>query len=187
MGSSKPKQVLGKTNNKETSGQTGTIKRAITTLAPTLLALGKRQVSIFHQQWEVKSWAHSSKRRGTWKLQAGLRARASLHDQHQRPCWSWKNKLEVSSVPRCYRARNSLFWKNISQRAPHPLGSRQCCAGLLYPTQHFWFLTHKSQIMHVWKWKASPQSISTDDCLNTKLHCWFSTYQTRWGFLWRTQ
>lgn len=188
MGSSQSKQVLGKTTQqRNVRANRGTIKRATTILAPTLLALGNRQVSIFYQQWERKPWAHSSRTRGTWKLQARLRARASLHAQHQRPSRSWKKELEVSSALRCYWTRNSLFLKYTNQRAPHPLGSKQCCVGLFYQPQHFWFLTQKVifctyenekwvpkalVLIHVWEWIASYTA-------------GFITYQT--VFFWRSQ
>lgn len=63
----------------------------------------------------------------------------------------------------------------------------QHCVGLLYPTQHCSFLTHKSQILHVWKLKMSPQCISSDEPLKVNTSYIAILLPIKLFFFWRPQ
>lgn len=114
----------GKPNNKATSGQGEELLKGDNHSAPHPSCEATAGFYLSINNGRGKSWTHSSKTSGTWKLQAGLRVRASLHTQHCRHYRSWKRNWQVpvcwdttvqeiscSLFPKEYHTkRHSILW-----------------------------------------------------------------------------
>lgn len=145
--------MLGKTKQQSNiRARGGTIKRVITTLLLTLLVLGNSRFLSSHQQWEGKSWTHSSEtsEHGSFKQGWEEEPHGTLSTASTTGTEKETGSFQCAEILLCRKFTVHFFLKNTTPKGI-PSSGLDATLKLLHPTQHFWCLTCKSQCLKIWK------------------------------------